>query len=95
MYAVNYEKGKMQYDEILYVHLQKRKIRIEQDALKSGAFTIYPNRIKSIANNDILYREIKRIAYIEKIRIFFKIDETVHLFKELKLLWKHIKKIFD
>lgn len=88
LYAVSIKEGKIYYEEIIYVHLQKRELKIDQNVINSNLFIIYPNKIKTVSQ-DNLKQEIRKIAFLGKIRKCLMIDEIKHDIRQIILIWKY------
>ena len=79
--------GQVETQEVLYAHIQKRKISIEQFDRNKSDYIIIPNKIVSVeAVNE---EKIKYYLSKGKIRRLFKADELKWAFILKKGLWKH------
>lgn len=72
VYRYYLEEGKMKIEEVRYVHFQKRPMEIEPNI--NDDFVMVPNRIFSMARNDITIDFIKRnsrnkIIYVHAIKM--------------------------
>ncbi len=81
------EAGQVEMKEVLYAHIQKRALSINQYNGNKSDFVILPNKIVSIEKVDTAI--IKKYLLRGSLRRLFKIDELAWTFSLKKDLWKH------
>ena len=87
MYMYGKESGVFERREILYVHLQKRKLKLHHFDSNCERFVIYPNRITSLSKETDPERALQRIYKRTIFRSVFKIDETRKRVHDFWALW--------
>lgn len=79
----------IEYKEVMYVHLQKRKLDSKCFDSDKKNFIIYPNKIISFNDNEIDEKKLKKILFFLKFKSHFKIEESKKRIKFIKELWVH------
>ena len=75
--------------EVLYVHLQKRNLRMVHYDQNSNRFVIFPNKITFLAESDSTEQILKKYYRVSFIKGMIRKDEICRMIEKWCFLWKH------
>lgn len=88
LYAICLQNGAIVKSEIMYVHIQKRRLNIQKYYSSFSNFVIYPNRIISYSHK-LEKKDFLSILRRSKFRSVLRIEEIKRQFDSKRYIYKH------